>query len=130
MHWAADRGQRETVGLLIAHGALAGTLDDHRLTPLERARRHGHAETAALLAAITPAVHRGEPAAGRLRGQAPPAPPENAGCVLPSHMHRASRAFLDDYLEGDLPVAEFRRLFSLPNSDYLGLGSCLVALYE
>ena len=27
-------------------------------------------------------------------------------------------------------VSEFRRLFSLPNSDYLEPGSCLVALCE
>ena len=52
------------------------------------------------------------------------------GCTLPRHMHQASRAFLHDYLEGDLSVSEFRRLFSLPNSDYLGLGRCLVALHE
>ena len=148
LHWAADRGQREAVGLLIAHGALAAVLDDHRLTSLERARRRGHTGTAAFLATVTPAVHRREigpeasgspegdgpgarlPEADRLRERAVSAPAENVGCVLPRHMHRASRAFLDDYLAGDLPVAEFRRLFSLPNSDYLGLGSCLVALYE
>ena len=53
-----------------------------------------------------------------------------AGGMLPRYMHRASRTFLDDYLEGDLPVAEFRRLFSLPNSEYLGLGRCLIALHE
>ena len=122
LHWAAGRGQRETVGLLIAQGARAAALDDHRATSLERARQRGHTEVAMLLAAITPAV-------GPF-GTLAAAPRESAGCVLPRRMHRASRAFLDHYIEGDLTVAEFRRLFSLPNSDYLGLGACLIALYE
>ena len=122
LHWAAGRGQRETVGLLIAQGARAAALNDHRATSLERARQRGHTEVAMLLAAITPAVEPfGTPAA---------APRESAGCVLPRRMHRASRVFLDHYIEGDLTVVEFRRLFSLPNSDYLGLGACLIALYE
>jgi hypothetical protein len=59
--------------------------------------------------------------------------PENRseeGCTFPRRMNHASRVFLDDYVQGDLSVPEFRRRFSLPNSDYLALGTCLVELHE
>jgi hypothetical protein len=43
-------------------------------------------------------------------------------------MHQASRLFLDAYVGDDLPVGEFRRRFSLPNSDYVALAACLAEL--
>jgi hypothetical protein len=49
------------------------------------------------------------------------------GCV-PGRLHPISRRFLDAWLDGDLATATFRRLFHLPNSDYLEAGQCLVIL--
>ena len=40
-------------------------------------------------------------------------------------MHQASRLFLDAYVGDSLSLEEFRRRFSLPNSDYVALASCL-----
>ena len=63
----------------------------------------------------------------------PPAPARQstaAGCALPEKLHGASRSVLLHYVEGTLPIAEFRRLFSLPNSEYLELGACLSAPHE
>lgn len=54
-------------------------------------------------------------------------PPHLIGCV-PSGLHPVSRQFLDSWLAGDLPTATFRRLFHLPNSDYLDTAQCLVSL--
>ena len=148
LHWAADHGRRDVVELLLARGARAGAIDDHGVTPLERARQRGHVDVAAFLSGV-PSDDAGSrrerpggfdsPTAGprtpRSRlADSPELRPEDsgnvAGCALPRRMHRASRAFLGDYIAGRLPVSEFRRLFSLPNSDYLELGSCLVPLYE
>lgn len=47
-------------------------------------------------------------------------------CTLPETLHPASRFFLDQVLEGRIGLGQFQRLFSLPNSDYLPLGECLV----
>ena len=33
---------------------------------------------------------------------------------------------LDLFLDGRLPLEEFRRLFSLPNSDYLSVTDCIL----
>ena len=119
---ATERGDADAVRALLASGGSASAQHADGTALLHWAQEHGHRELAMLLAAITPAVEPfGTPAA---------APRASAGCVLPRRMHRASRVFLDHYIEGDLTVAEFRRLFSLPNSDYLGLGACLIALYE
>ena len=49
-------------------------------------------------------------------------------CDLPVKMHPVSREFLQYFLEGKLTPAEFLRVFSLPNSDYLPLAECLVRL--
>ena len=51
-------------------------------------------------------------------------------CRLPGRMHPVSRMILGYYLNNDLPTPKFRRLFSLPDSDLIGLGDCLVANYQ
>ncbi len=51
-------------------------------------------------------------------------------CHLPGRMHPVSRMVLDYFLNNDLPNGKFRRLFSLPDSDLVTLGGCLVAKYE
>jgi hypothetical protein len=45
---------------------------------------------------------------------------------LPSHLHPVSAQILDLFLNGRLPLEEFRRLFSLPNSDYLPVTDCIL----
>ncbi|MCZ6731159.1 MAG: hypothetical protein O7B27_01200 [Gammaproteobacteria bacterium] len=45
-------------------------------------------------------------------------------------MNSASRIFLDNYIGGDISIAEFRRWFSMPNSEDLALSTCLQGLHE
>jgi len=45
---------------------------------------------------------------------------------LPPHLHPVSAQILDLFLNGHLPLEEFRRMFSLPNSDYLPVTDCLL----
>jgi hypothetical protein len=45
-------------------------------------------------------------------------------------MNSASRIFLENYVGGDISIAEFRRWFSMPNSEYLALTTCLQGLHE
>ena len=45
---------------------------------------------------------------------------------LPSHLHPVSAQILEMFLNGSLPLEEFRRLFSLPNSDYLSVTDCIL----
>ncbi len=49
-------------------------------------------------------------------------------CDFPDRLHPASRLFLDAFLEGKMTTQEFLRFFSLPNSDYIPLAKCFVAL--
>jgi hypothetical protein len=51
--------------------------------------------------------------------------PEVIAC-LPPKLHPISMQFLDLFLHGRLPLEEFRRLFSLPNSDYLTVTDCIL----
>ena len=51
---------------------------------------------------------------------------ELASC-LPERLHPVSRMFLEHWLQGSLPTAEFLRLFHLPNSDYLPVAQCLLS---
>ncbi len=46
---------------------------------------------------------------------------------LPAKLHPVSRAFLESWLAGDMPTAEFLRWFHMPNSDYLEVARCLLA---
>ncbi len=60
-------------------------------------------------------------------------PPDNASdqdCVLPKRMDSASRIFLDNYIGGDISIAEFRRWFSMPDSEYLALSTYPQGLHE
>jgi hypothetical protein len=52
-------------------------------------------------------------------------PPVVIAC-LPPKLHPISMQILDLFLSGQLPLAEFRRLFSLPNSDYLPVTDCIL----
>ena len=45
---------------------------------------------------------------------------------LPSHLHPVSAQILYLFLDGSLPISEFRRLFSLPDSDYLPVTDCIL----
>lgn len=45
---------------------------------------------------------------------------------LPTKLHPVSMQILDLFLDGRLPLEEFRRLFSLPNSDYLAVTDCVL----
>ena len=52
-------------------------------------------------------------------------PPPAESC-LPPILHPVSRHILELFLKGWLPEEEFRRLFSLPNSDYLLVSECIL----
>jgi cytohesin len=126
LHWAADSGERGVAEVLLENGASPHAVDNHRLTAVERANENGHTDLVALLEAQEQAETTtvGEVLSTPLEGQA------GADCVFPRQMHHASRLFLDAYAVGELSLAEFRRQFSLPNSEYLGLGKCLGGLHE
>ncbi|MFQ5995625.1 MAG: hypothetical protein ACE5K1_11090 [Acidiferrobacterales bacterium] len=49
-------------------------------------------------------------------------------CGFPDRLHPVSQIFLDAYVAGEMTSAQFLRFFSLPNSDYIPLGQCLVNL--
>lgn len=49
---------------------------------------------------------------------------------LPDHLHWFSRAILDHYLAGSITAGEFMRWFHMPNSDYLMVSECVVALLD
>ena len=50
-------------------------------------------------------------------------------CELPERMHPVSAYFLHEFTVGGIGEAYFLRSFSLPNSDYIPLGRCLVDLF-
>ncbi|MGF1628163.1 MAG: hypothetical protein ACFCUT_01700 [Kiloniellaceae bacterium] len=47
---------------------------------------------------------------------------------LPDHLHPVSRMFLEHWLAGDLATAEFLRWFHMPNSAYLTVAECVLAV--
>lgn len=49
-------------------------------------------------------------------------------CTLPLILHPVSQQLLTLYFTGKLDAEMFIRQFSLPNSDYLTLAECLVAV--
>lgn len=51
-------------------------------------------------------------------------------CELPDRLHPASAYFLHEFTVGRISEAYFLRSFSLPNSDYIPLGECLVSLFR
>ena len=53
--------------------------------------------------------------------------PEILAC-LPERLHPASRMFLEYWLAGKLSTPEFLRWFHMPNSDYLSVAQCILAV--
>ena len=53
--------------------------------------------------------------------------PRIAAC-LPSHLHPTSRAFLEYWYHGAMSTPDFLRWFHMPNSSYLGVGQCVIAV--
>ncbi|MFW6028566.1 MAG: hypothetical protein ACOC9Q_03490 [bacterium] len=49
-------------------------------------------------------------------------------CDFPARLHPVSQLILESFIEGRMPAGEFLRSFSLPNSDYIPLARCFVAL--
>ena len=47
---------------------------------------------------------------------------------LPKHLHPVSRMFLETWLSGDMSTAEFLRWFHMPNSAYLPVAQCILAI--
>lgn len=47
---------------------------------------------------------------------------------LPDHLHPVSRMFLEHWLSGELSTAEFLRWFHMPNSTYLSVAECVLAV--
>ncbi len=47
---------------------------------------------------------------------------------LPDRLHPVSEMFLRYWLSGDLTTPEFLRWFHMPNSDYLPVAQCLLAV--
>jgi len=101
-------------------------LDNHRLTPADRARVQGQKELAAFLVAAKGSMKSGIPDLMRKSEKHT----MDEECVLPKRMHGTSRMVLADYLDGETPTAEFLRLFSLSDSRYIPLSKCLVRLLE
>lgn len=48
-----------------------------------------------------------------------------ASVCLPTKLHSFSRLVLYAYLEGHMDTTEFRRWFSMPNSDYIMVSDCV-----
>ena len=47
---------------------------------------------------------------------------------LPDRLHPVSHTFLGYWLEGIMSTPEFLRWFHMPNSDYLEVAQCLLAV--
>ncbi|MGF1592132.1 MAG: hypothetical protein ACFCUW_02565 [Kiloniellaceae bacterium] len=47
---------------------------------------------------------------------------------LPEHLHPVSRNFLEHWLAGNLATDEFLRWFHMPNSAYLTIAECVMAV--
>ncbi len=60
----------------------------------------------------------------------PSAIDERLLACLPERLHPVSRMFLDAWLAGTIRTPTFRRFFHMPNSDYLTVSECLVAVRE
>ncbi|MEE8187753.1 MAG: hypothetical protein V3T80_00970 [Kiloniellales bacterium] len=53
---------------------------------------------------------------------------ESIVSCLPERLHPISRMFLDYWLSGEMSTAEFLRWFHMPNSDYLPVAQCILAV--
>ncbi len=49
------------------------------------------------------------------------------GC-LPARLHPVSQMFLNYWLAGDMSTPEFLRWFHMPNSDYISVAQCILAV--
>lgn len=49
---------------------------------------------------------------------------------LPGQLHPFSQLVLDYYLDNRIPTSEFRRLFHMPNSDYLPVSDCIAQVID
>lgn len=47
---------------------------------------------------------------------------------LPDRLHPVSKMFLERWLSGEMTTAEFLRWFHMPNSSYLSVAECLLAV--
>ena len=47
---------------------------------------------------------------------------------LPERLHPVSRMFLENWLAGEMSTPEFLRWFHMPNSDYLSVAQCILAV--
>jgi len=47
---------------------------------------------------------------------------------LPERLHPVSQMFLENWLAGDMTTAEFLRWFHMPNSAYLPVAKCVLAV--
>lgn len=47
---------------------------------------------------------------------------------LPDRLHPVSQMFLERWLSGDMTTAEFLRWFHMPNSSYLSVAECVLAV--
>jgi len=54
--------------------------------------------------------------------------PENILACLPSRLHPISQMFLETWLDGGMSTAEFLRWFHMPNSAYLPVAQCILAV--
>ena len=69
-------------------------------------------------------------------GPSPPNPRETEARIirqdifvcLPERLHPVSQLFLDRWLSGDMTTAEFLRWFHMPNSSYLSVAECVLAV--
>ncbi|HIC81600.1 MAG TPA: hypothetical protein EYP07_11650 [Kiloniellaceae bacterium] len=53
---------------------------------------------------------------------------EDVLACLPERLHPVSQMFLERWLSGDMTTAEFLRWFHMPNSSYLDVAKCLLAV--
>ena len=52
------------------------------------------------------------------------------GCVAPEALHPFSEHILQMFINGEIVAVVFQRLFSLPNSEYIELATCLVKQFN
>ncbi len=54
--------------------------------------------------------------------------PDHILICLPARLHPISKMFLESWLDGTMSTAEFLRWFHMPNSDYLPVAQCILAV--
>ena len=76
-----------------------------------------------------PSLNDPSPARASLHDPAFPAtlPPQMQAC-LPARLHPVSGMFLKAWMKDQIGTPTFRRFFHMPNSDYLKVSECLVAV--